>query len=87
METILYVTPKDPDFLPASKDQSVAKQYVKRWQHRTYVDEYPARFESSDNQRYFGAFPDYLTCSKCNAVFHTGSENWSSELRERVSMQ
>lgn len=86
METLLYVTSKDPDFLPASKDQSAAKQYVKRWAARNYVDNYPLRFESSDSQRYFGAFPDRLTCLECKEEFDTYEDNWAWELGQRVSI-
>lgn len=84
--TNLYLTPKDPDFVPTIENQDAAERFVESWMDENCVENGPS-FKTSDCQMYFGEFPEKLVCPGCNTeldMYDEDLDEWAYELQEHI---
>jgi hypothetical protein len=84
--TNLYLTPKDPEFVPIIEDRVAAERFIEDWSGENCVDSGPS-FKTSDCQMYFGSFPERLVCPACTTVLDVYDEEldeWAYDLQEHL---
>ena len=86
--TNLYITSKNPDFVPSEGDIKLAQSYIDHWmdENEVFCDPEP-KWRVSSDQMLVGTFPEKLTCGACGVVIDMHDEEideWAYELRESI---